>query len=66
MPLVADLISEPKDGDCAEALDLLRPELQEVFGCEGNCIDMSMKPSQIFYELEEKFGFVGGSEYEYI
>ncbi len=27
---------------------------------------MPMKSSHIFYELEEKFGFVGGSEYEYI
>ena len=62
VPLVAHLIAEPSGSECADDLDLLQPDLQELFSCEGDCIDMSCKSSVIFSEIEEKFGFACGSK----
>ena len=64
--LIADDIAEPPDPRCAKALDLLPPDLAHLIADESRCLDMSGKSSEVFKQIEQKYAFVGGSEYEYI
>ena len=47
-------------------LSALSPEEAEFYRTESNVVDQSQYSSTIFLELQEQYGFVGGTESEYI
>ncbi len=66
VPMIADRIKEPSDQSCIDMLDVLPEEDAIYYGEEKNVIDRAGKSEQLFKEIEEQYGFIGGSKEEYI
>eukprot|EP00438_Fugacium_kawagutii_P028962 Skav210523 [mRNA] locus=scaffold3045:172599:178253:+ [translate_table: standard] len=66
VPLEADKIVEPPNDGCIEMLEALPPEDAQFYALEENVVETMGKSDIIFKETEARFGFVGGSEEEYI
>ena len=66
IPLCADIVAEPSDTACVEALVGLPPDLVHVFSDESRCVDPAGKSRAVFEELTEQFAFLGGSVDEYL
>ena len=64
--MIAASIDEPTCSDCVELLDVLSPEESRFYSCEDNVVDLEGKSLVIAQELEERYGFIGGSSEEYI
>ena len=67
VPMKADVIDEP--GSSEHVVDMLKglPEEEaQFYQFEENVVDWEGKSEVIFRELEEQYGFVGGTELEYI
>ena len=59
--LVAADVDEPADDTVVPMLQYLSPEEALYYGSEANVISTVGKSDAIFTELEEHFGFVGGT-----
>lgn len=64
--LIADRIVEPKTDQVVSLLEALPPLEAQFYAEEGNCIQTCGKSVILQQEIEEQFGFVGGSKTEYI
>ena len=64
--LRAEDVDEPQEVKCVQLLDALGPEEASYYGREENVVErVELRSRVIFQELQEKFGFVGGSQQEY-
>ncbi len=63
--LVADGIDEPQDDRFVPMLEALAPEEASYYTSEANVLDYSGKSSVLFSEIEQRYGFVGGSSEAY-
>ncbi|CAL1127775.1 unnamed protein product, partial [Cladocopium goreaui] len=66
VPLEAEKIVEPKEKGHIDMLAALPPEDATFYACEENVVDRAGKCELFFKDAEVRFGFVGGSEAEYI
>ena len=64
--LNSDAVDEPSDDGVVDMLQALDVEEAEFYSSEDNVIDFEGRSQTIFNELEEHFGFVGGTESEYV
>ena len=66
VPLRASLVAEPNDDTFVDMLTALPQVEADFYAKEANCIDWTGKSRVIQSELEEQYGFVGGSYDEYV
>ena len=66
VPLIADRLDEPNEEACVDMLLALPAEESFFYSKEAHVLDMSCKSREIFKEIEERYGFVGGSHDQYI
>ena len=66
VPMIADRIKEPVDQSCIDMLEVLPEEDAIYYSTEKNVVDRNGKSEQLFKELEEQYGFIGGSKEEYL
>ena len=64
--LVAALVDEPTDERVVEMLEVLSAEEAAYYASEDNVIESSGKSQIIFEEIEQRYGFLGGSLEEYL
>ena len=55
----------PEDLDVVSMLDVLSYEEATFYAKEENVVDHREKSRVLFQELQERFGFIGGSEEQY-
>ena len=65
VPLVASALAEPTDSRAVEMLDCLPQEEAEFYRYESNVVKNDVSDILV-KEVEQRYGFVGGSEQEYI
>ena len=65
VPMIAEAIDEPSYSQVVDLLSVLSPEESRFYSCEENVIDCEGKSLVISQELEERYGFIGGSVEEY-
>ena len=63
--LAANAVDEPTDTVIVDMLSALPEEDAAFYADEANVIDYEGKSDALFKELEDRYGFVGGSEAEY-
>lgn len=66
VPMIADRIKEPSDQSCIDMLEVLPEEDAIYYSEEMNVIDKNGKSEQLFKEIEEQYGFIGGTKEEYL
>ena len=66
VPLQADLVVEPKDEGYIEMLQALPDEDSMYYSRESHVVDWDGKSSTLFKEIEERYGFIGGTLDEYV
>ncbi len=66
VPMIADRMVEPAETRSIDMLEVLPLEDREFYGSEENVVDPNGKCEAFFKELETQYGFVGGSETEYL
>ena len=66
VPMIADRMVEPVDKRSIDMLEVLPLEDRDFYRSEENVVDSSGKCEAFFKELETQYGFVGGSETEYL
>ena len=64
--MLADAIDEPLDPRVVPMLQALPPEDAELYAHEEHVVDLCGKSMAVFSEIEAHFGFVGGSQEEYL
>ena len=64
--MCADAIDEPDHEDVAPLLDALSPEEADYYQLESNVVEPEGKGVVLAEELADQYGFVGGTEAEYI
>ena len=65
IPMIADAIDEPEHGDVVHLLDVLSPEEGRFYRSESNVVETEGKSLVISQELEQQYGFIGGTMEEY-
>ena len=65
VPLIANLIDEPPDDSVVELLSALPPEERAYYSAEEHVIERCGKSQVTFEEIQQHYGFVGGSTSEY-
>ena len=64
--LRAEDVDEPQEVKCVQMLDALGPEEAQYYGSEDNVVERAELRSRVlFEELQERFGFVSGTQSEY-
>ena len=66
VPMIADRMVEPAETRSIDMLEVLPLEDREFYRSEDNVVDPTGKCEVFFKELETQYGFVGGSEVEYL
>jgi hypothetical protein len=66
VPLMADLLDEPSHETVVDMLSALPPDLGDFYRWEHQVVAMADKSEVIMRELEQRYGFVGGSEAQYV
>ena len=66
VPLIADRIAEPACEACIDMLEALPQEDAIFYADEENVVEREGKCEAFFREAESHFGFVGGTEEEYL
>lgn len=66
IPLQADLVVEPKDEGCIEMQQALPDEDSRYYSQEAHVVDWDGKSNILFKEIEERYGFIGGTLEEYV
>lgn len=66
VPLEADRLVEPPTNGVIDMLEALPPEDALFYADESNVVDPVGKCEQFFKETEARYGFVGGTEDEYL
>ncbi|CAJ1412671.1 unnamed protein product, partial [Effrenium voratum] len=64
--LIADKVVEPSDDSVVHLLEALPPMEALYYAKETNVIERGGKSEQIQLEIEQQYGFVGGTKAEYI
>jgi hypothetical protein len=64
--IVAELIDEPSSDAVVPLLEALSAEESAYYADEEQVVDLESKSQVLFEEVEERFGFVGGRQEEYI
>ena len=64
--LISHLIDEPDHQRVVNMLDALPPEEAAYYASEKNVLDAAGKSQQMFNDLQEQYGFIGGSLTEYV
>ena len=63
--LKADSIDEPKTDVTVPMLEAMSPDEAAFYAAEANVAEPDGKSEVLFRELEEQYGFIGGSTSEY-
>ena len=66
LTLCAEDVDEPLDVSKVIMLDCVSPEEASFYEAESNVVDYEGKSEIIFQEIEEHFGFIGGTEQAFI
>ncbi len=66
VPMIADRMVEPTTTSSIDMLSALPEDDRIYYGQEVNLVETSGKSSVLFKEIEEHYGFVGGSQSEYL
>ena len=66
VPLVAANIDEPDSNYVVDTLEALPADEAQFYSSEDNVVDFTFKSKVILAELEQQYGFVGGSQSEYV
>lgn len=66
VPMIADRMVEPSDAQSIDMLAALPPDDAIFYADEQNVVDKNGKSQILFEEIEEHYGFVGGSSDEYL
>lgn len=66
VPLQAELVVEPKDEGYIEMLQALPDEDSRYYSREAHVVDWEGKSTTLFKEIEERYGFIGGTLDEYV
>ena len=66
VPLQADLVVEPRDEGFIEMLHALPDEDSRYYSQEAHVVDWDGKSVVCFKEIEERYGFIGGTLEEYV
>ena len=61
----ADLIDEPRHDTLVHMLEALSVEEADFYAREENVVDMRGKSLEVFKDLQDKLGFVGGCKQQY-
>ena len=64
--MIADRIDEPSTVRFVPLLEALPTPESLHYALEENVVDMTAKSNTLFLELQRQFGFVGGSQTEYV
>ena len=65
-PLIAESIDEPASNNFVDMLEGLGPVESEFYRTEANLVDWSGKSLTQFREIQDHFGFVGGTHQQYL
>ena len=66
VPMIADRMVEPSTDNVIDMLSALPEDDRIYYGQEANLVETSGKSSVLFKEIEERYGFIGGSQAEYL
>lgn len=66
VPMIADRMVEPKSLQCLDMLSALPNDDAIYYAEERNVVDSGGKSQVLFEEIEEHYGFIGGTKEEYI
>jgi len=64
--LIADAIDEPDGERVVELLDALDPTEALFYSAEDHVVDPFGKSTVLFKEIENYYGFIGGSQDQYV
>lgn len=64
--MIADLLDEPAHNRVVRLLEVLPPDLAARYRYENNIVSWAGKSEVVMREIEDNYGFVGGSQHEYI
>ena len=62
----ADIDEPPRGSAVVDMLEALPPEEREFYSSEENVIDWCGKSSELFFEIQERYSFVGCVYEEYV
>ena len=60
------MVEPPLNANTVDMLAALSPEESLYYSCEDHVVDYAGKSMTIFREVERQYGFVGGSETQYL
>ena len=66
VPLIADRIVEPASPFSIDMMEALPAEEASFYAHEANVVAMTERSPSLFREIEQQYGFVGGSKEQYI
>ena len=66
VPMIADRMIEPTSASSIDMLEVLPEEDAVYYGEETHVVDKVAKSEAIFLQIEEHYGFVGGTVEEYL
>ena len=65
VPLMAELIDEPDTGRVVHMLDALSHNERQYYMHEENIVNWGTRSQILFEEIQDHYGFIGGSEIEF-